>query len=295
MIDIRYHIYSLAAVFFALAVGIVIGTSFAKRSPATQSERATIQRYENSMRIMKREIERASQGATQKEAVAKNSEEFCRAVLPTVAKRRLAWRNVAVVQTGDYDDVLGSVKRALELAGAQVTSITDISRGFPFYDDQKISEVLERCGVEPVEEGKGARDKLWAIIADALRDGKNSYLLSKLEEAGVAKFTGDYDRFNRVIVLVGGASSDKLNTASTVDTQLLAQIERADVTIVGCESTDAASSYVPVWHKMGIATVDNADMAMGQIAMLCALNGERAKFGVKDTADRLVPQSLETK
>ena len=295
MIDIRYHIYSLAAVFFALAVGIVIGTSFSKGSSSTVNERRTITRYENSMRVLKREIENAADECSSREKYAEKSEDFCKSILPIVAKGRLAWRNVAIVQTGDYDDLSGSIKRALELAGATVTSITDISREFKFEDDKKIANVLAECGVIPPTDAKEARNKLFSIITSSLYAAKNTEMLSILEEQGVAKFTGDYDRFNKLVVLVGGSTTEGTSSADDVDTLIIDQLQQAEVNMVGCESTAAVCSYVPVWHKMGIATVDNADSAIGQVALLCALNGERAKFGIKDTADRLTPQTLEIK
>ncbi len=172
MIDIRYHIYSLAAVFFALALGIAIGTSFAKNSSGTTKERRIIQRYENSMWIMKRELEKASCDVAQKEVLAKSSEDFCRAVLPGILTGKLAGRNVAIVQTGDYDDLSGSVKHALELAGATVTTITDISRTFDFDDSHKVACALAACGITPPDDSKQARDKLWSIIADTVYAAK---------------------------------------------------------------------------------------------------------------------------
>ncbi|MGC8862183.1 MAG: copper transporter, partial [Armatimonadota bacterium] len=209
MIDIRYHVYSLAAVFFALAIGIVFGTTFAKSSPSTESERRTIQRYENSMRILKRELEKAAEDAARLEAVARSCEEFCNAALPIIVQGRLQWRNVAIIQTGDYDDVTGSVKRALELAGAHVTSVTSISRAFPFDDEAKIAAVLKSFGAGEGENNK-AKQRLFRIIADTVRAGTYAHLVSKLEAAGVAKFTGTYDKYMRVrmIVLVGGSAAE---------------------------------------------------------------------------------------
>lgn len=295
MIDIRYHIYSLAAVFFALAVGIVIGTSFAKRMPITDTERSTIMRYENSMRLLKREMDMAADDAKRQAEVAKNCEELCRVVLPTVVKERLIWRNVAIVQTGDYDDLSGNVKLVLEMAGARVNSVTDINRSFPFDDDAKISAALINCGVTPPGDPKAARDKLFSILANMLYSGDYQHVLSKLEESGIAKFTGEYNRHNRFIVLVGGATSRTTLSPDYIDTQLIARFMEPDSIVVGCEGTKCEGSYVPIWHKSGIATVDNVDSAIGQIALVCALNGEKAQFGVKDTADRLIPQSLEKK
>ena len=112
MIDIRHHIYSLAAVFLALAVGIMIGTSFAGRSPSGAAGRRTIQRYEGDMRSLRDAILKASGKTAEKEAALKACEQYCRAVMPLAVSDRLYWRNVAVIQTGDDDDLTGSGKKA---------------------------------------------------------------------------------------------------------------------------------------------------------------------------------------
>jgi len=294
LIDIRHHIYSLAAVFLALAVGIMIGTSFAGRSPSSEAGRRTIQRYEGDMRALKDEILKAAGNAASKEAALKACEQYCRAVMPLAVKDRLYWRNVAVVQTGDYDDLTGSVKKALEMAGAQVTCTADISSDFAFGDDAAISQVLVNHGLGSTVDLKADRDKFFRILADTICTGKYPYLVSTLEKAGVAVFGGDCDRSCKMVVMVGGASSDSRNIAQSVDAQLLARFGKLGVTAVGCEASDAASSYVPVWHKSGIATVDNADCAMGQTCLIYALNGETANFGTKPTADRLIPKGVES-
>ncbi|MDH7601852.1 MAG: copper transporter [Armatimonadota bacterium] len=294
MIDIRYHVYSLAAVFFALAVGVVFGTTFAKTSPSSELEKRTILRYENSMRILKREVEKATEGAAKYEALARASEEFCKAILPTVIKGKLEWRNVAIIQTGDYDDLTGSVKQALELAGAQVTSVTTLNRTFPFNDEKKVGSVLTECGIYSETDEQKPLMKIHEIIAGTVTAGTHNHLLDKLESLGVARFEGSYDKYRRVrlVVLVGGSTSESANTANEIDSRLIAALKELGATVVGCESSTAVSSYVPVWHKAGVATVDNADSAIGQTALVYALNGENANFGIKPTADRLIPQSL---
>ena len=293
MIDYRYHIYSLAAVFLALAVGIVIGTSFARSTPPAEMLRKTVRRYEGDMRNLRNEIRKASEKADQAEAFAKTCQDFCKTVLPIVVKGKLAGRNVAIIRTGDYDESEGSIRQALEAAGAQVTGVTIMSRTFPFDDNEKIAEALLECGVTPGEEGVEARDKLFTVIAETISSAKYSNVLPKLEEVGIAQFSGDYYRYNALVVLVGGASTNDTNSAETMDARLIAQFDKLGTTVVGCEGSNAASSYVPEWHKKGIATVDNIETAMGQLALVYALNGENANFGCKETADRLIPQTLE--
>lgn len=279
--------------FLALAIGMVIGSSFAGNSSSNSSGHKTIQRYETDMRQLKDEIIKATQTKEQKAAALKSCQEYCRAVMPLAIDNKLYWRNVAVVQTGDYDDLTGSVKQALEMAGARITCTADISSAFRFANDGAIGQTLFSCGLGTTLDPKADRDKLFRVLAGTICSGKYAYLAAKLEKAGVAVFSGDCDRSSRLVVIVGGASSDTENLSETVDAQLLACFEKLGVTVVGCEVSDAVCSYVPVWHKAGIATVDNADNAMGQTCLVYALNGEVANFGTKETADRLIPKSME--
>ena len=293
MIDVRYHIYSIAAIFLALAVGIVIGTSFAKSFPSDASGRHTIQRYEQDMRTLREAILQAHDTATKREAAAEAWQEYCRAIMPAVVKNKLYWRNVVVVQTGDSDDLTGSVKEALALAGAQVTCTVDIDPTFPFGDNPKISEALIGVGLGSTNDSKADRDRLFTILAETICTGKYPHFIPKLEKAGVATFSGKCDAPCSLVVFVGGASSADASLVQVVDALLAPALEELRATIVGCESSDAKVSYVPVWHKSGIATVDNADNAMGQTSLIYALGGETANFGTKDTADRLIPKSME--
>jgi hypothetical protein len=295
LIDIRSHIYSLAAVFLALAIGMVIGTSFGGNSQSSSSGRKTIQRYETDMRELKGEIIKATQTKEQKSAALKECQEYCRAIMPMAIGDKLYWRNVALVQTGDYDDLTGSVKQALEMAGAQVTCTADINNTFKFSDDPAIRQALTSSGLATTSDPTADREKLFRVLANTISSGRYAYLASSLEKAGVALFSGSCDQPCKLVVIVGGASSDSQNLAQNVDAQLLACFQKLGITVVGCETSGAVLSYVPVWHKAGIATVDNADNAMGQTCLVYALNGEMANFGTKETADRLIPKTLENR
>lgn len=293
MIDIRYHIYSIAAVFLALAIGIVIGTSFARSLPGDTSGRHTIQRYEQDMHTLREVIMEARGTAIKREAAVKAGRDYCHALMPMALKNKLHWRNVAVVQTGDSDDLTGSVKEALTLAGAKVACTVDIDSRFDFANDAKISAALKGLGLGPTYDASADRARLFRILAETVFTGDYSYFVPKLESVGVADFSDDCKTPCGLVVFVGGAQSDKSSMAQAVDAILAPELVAQGAHVVGCEASDAQVSYVPVWHKCGIATVDNADNAMGQICLVYALTGETANFGTKDTADRLIPKSLE--
>ncbi len=171
--------------------------------------------------------------------------------------------------------------------------MADVSSEFRFANDGAISQALTSSGLSTTLDPKADRDKLFRVLANTICSGRYAYLASNLERSGVAVFSGSCDQQSKLVVIIGGASAETQNLAQNVDAQLIACFEKLGVTVVGCETSAVAISYVPVWHKAGIATVDNAENAIGQTCLVYALNGEMANFGTKDTADRFIPKSME--
>ncbi len=294
VIDLRYHVYSLAAVFFALALGIVIGTSFVGK-PADHKQMLEISnRYERSLSAMKSEldVQQKSLHATREDL--DRSDRVLRLLMPLALKDRLLYHNVAIVQTGDYDDLTSDVRTLLESAGAQITSVTKISPSFDFENRDAVAEVLSQINVQPAQR-ENKRTALLHIISDAVTTAKGMEKLPILEEKKVLTLAGDYTRWNKYVVIIGGSASKDTNRPEMVDNPLLDGLLEQNAVVVACEPLDATSSCIPSWKRMRIATVDNADRPAGQVALVCALGGEIAHFGQKRTADRFIPETLETR
>ena len=293
MIDLRYHIYSIAAVFFALAVGIVIGSSFGKGGIYTENERKAIKRYERNMIALKNQINEASKKAAQTEERAKHYDDFGRIVLPILLKDKLEWRNVAIIRTGDNEELSGVVKKTLELAGAAVPSVTEFNLDYDYKNEKKINKILKDNKLPTSEDGQISLETIFRILAENISTTKHANSLKYLEQAEIAVFNGDYNRASGRVVLIGGLKYDNEELPNLIDTKLIKQLQNAGIAVVGVESSNAKSSYISAWKKMGIATIDNIDMPMGQIALVYALLGEKDNFGIKETADRFMPQIME--
>lgn len=298
MIDLRYHIYSLAAVFLALAVGVVIGTSFTSTSPVEQQSgkltrmERMVRRLENDFALVRAEITQKQNQINELQKVVERNETFSRTVLPSVLKNRLAWRNVAIIQTGDYD-VTGQVKTALEQAGARVTSVTKIAKPSLFDNPDLLAATIAKIEFSPADKGEHASTPIVRAIAFSLISARNTEALAAMEQAKLITRSGDYSRWNKMVVLIGGGSRESVNFSEQVDSPLIEELRKMGATVVGCEPSDAVESYVKTYRKTGISTVDNADKSSGQVALVCALAGENGHFGTKPTAEKFLPASIE--
>jgi hypothetical protein len=147
VIDLRYHVYSLAAIFFALAIGIVIGTSFVGK-PADRAQMIRIaQRYDRDIGMMRTEMRKQQNMLRTARDDYGRSEKVCQALMPIIIKDKLLYHNVAIIQTGDYDDLAANLRAIIQSAGGQVTSVTKISPSFDFEDANAVTRATSIAGI----------------------------------------------------------------------------------------------------------------------------------------------------
>lgn len=272
--DLRYHIASLAALFLALGIGILIGTAFVS-SPVVERQTRFIRNLDDKVNDLRRETQET----------VKN-EEALSALLPRLVTGKLAGRRVLVVQTGNYAAAAEQTEQVLRQSGAVVNRIT-------LPDD-----AWRRRGATSAALSEEAR-RLAALLvgptapADLEAFRRDGLLLGTVEEAAP-----------RLVVLVGGAQAPAKTAVAAPgaddasillrarDLPLIRAWLSSGVAVVGVEPLEADVSFIPAYQAEGLATVDNIDRAAGQIALPYALRGEKAAYGMKATAERILPVSL---
>ena len=65
------------------------------------------------------------------------------------------------------------------------------------------------------------------------------------------------------------------------------------VEVVGVEKTSTDPSQVSWFADHGVTSVDDLDLPEGKVALVWALLGAEGRFGVKDSAERLLPPPPE--
>lgn len=110
--DFRYHVASLAAVFLALGIGILIGTAFVG-STVVNRQTAMMNKLSANYAELRKETHEREQ-----------TEQTLQGAVPLLVKDALAHQRVLVVQAGDGREAADEAQKALELAGATVTRET---------------------------------------------------------------------------------------------------------------------------------------------------------------------------
>jgi hypothetical protein len=207
---------------------------------------------------------------------------FSTALVPWLVKGKLVDKRVAIVQTGDYPDTVARVREIVESAGASVTSVTVMDRGFPTRAQTNFGTLLPKLlSVHPdLPKDASALLRLIAIVLS--RGGDRD--LQPLEDERLIRTEGEYGLANDYVIVVGGASQENESRAELLDVPLVGHLREKGLTVVHAEPEAAAISYIPMLKPTDISTIDNADTDIGRIALVLALRGERGHYGVKTTA-----------
>jgi hypothetical protein len=84
-------------------------------------------------------------------------------------------------------------------------------------------------------------------------------------------------------------SAAQSEASAALESGLLAGVAGSGVPAVGAELSATGPSQIPWYKGRGISSVDDLDQLAGQAALDYALAGDRGTFGVKATAEALLP------
>ena len=294
MISLRYHVVSIAAVFLALAVGVVLGASGV--SDRVLSSVST-QRDDLGGQVAHLTAERDALTAQQRAA-----DEFAGRVGPAAVRGLLQGQTVTFVVAGADAADRDAVKGLIEQAGATVTGQLELTDavGDPARADQlrELTSRLLPTGAQlPAASDTGSLvgGLLGGVLltrdgkAQVSRDDANS-VLTGLTTAGFVR-PGDPGAANLVLVLTGGAlSGPDAPDAAAVYARFAAQLDRsgAGAVLAGRSGAAEATGAVGVARAdpqsaAGLSTVDDVQSAAGRVATVLALreqlDGHAGRYG----------------
>ncbi|MGK5682321.1 copper transporter [Actinoplanes sp. URMC 104] len=133
MINFRYHVVSLTAVFLALAIGLVVGTA-ALNGPVADSLKSQISALNKDNSNKRDQI-------NQYREELDRSQDFAAEIAPTVLNGRLTGRKLAVLALPGTDQYADKVIAMLTIAGATVTAKVTVQD--KFFDPAVELELLD--------------------------------------------------------------------------------------------------------------------------------------------------------
>jgi hypothetical protein len=279
----RYHATSLIAVFLALAIGIVIG--------ATLGGDTIDDTRRNLERSLTGNLEDARARADELSGELARAEEFGSRVYPVLVRDQLHGQRIAVVALGGLPgDVSDSIEEALAPTGGHLVGIGVVREPV---DLQALAEDLDKTRFADVAENADTQTAFGVGVGRQLVLGGT--LLERIRGRLFSRASGNFGGLAAVIV-VRDQPQDmgpvQRAEAGRLESGLVEGIAATRATTVGVEDADADPSSVSFFQGNDIASVDDVDLVAGQVATVFALLGAEGSFGVKGSADSLLPDLL---
>lgn len=308
MINFRYHVVSLTAVFLALAIGLVVGTA-ALNGPVADSLRDTV----NALRKDNQQLR--DQVSSLKEEVNRE-EDFVIEAAPRLLANALAGRRILVLTLPSGRDHGEDVIERLRMAGASVTGRIDFQDKFVEPDSNNDLMSIAESAARPTIPTDGLPgnsigvETSSALLAIALLDRSEGTAVSEADREAVLDAYVDAGYLSVVddkisgpaeaVVVVSGPSYIDREAAAK-DAAVVTMVSQfrkvVPLAVAGNGSGDgnlvSAVRGDPALSK-AVSTVDNANTPMGQVAVALAiaeLIGAKkvGHYGLGDGATALLP------
>ncbi len=334
MIDFRYHLVSIVAVFLALAIGIVLGS--------TELQGPTYNLLNQTTAKLQNELDQASSQRDTAQQQADLGENYAQAVQPVVLHNLLAGQRLLIVtEPGAPASVVTAISNAAtQDAGATVTG--QIALQSKFFDNSDTtldglnqinlamsaadnivlntgttyqqqatqaiaSEILTRASGSPGAQQAGVLP-VTSPSASSQQDTSAQTMLGAYANAGFLTISGQPSAAATLAVIVAPQTAPSDGSADPLDQVLVSLAEelaaRSSATVVAGVSADSGpGSPIAVLRASTaaskVSTVDDADFVAGQSVVIQALatqlnGGNPGSYGFANGASAVAPTPAPT-
>jgi hypothetical protein len=304
MISFRYHLVSIVAVFLALAVGVLVGT--------TVLDQGIVNRLQDQTRDLSREAAQLRERVDQLQGKASRYDEFISDLLPGLITGELAGRRVVVVTHEGVDPtVLAEAEAALEAGGAEVVGRFAMTPRLASKDVTTRQELAELLGVS-----LSTTDALTSQAALAVADrlaagaplGDDQDVLADLLFRGFLTSEGgssdlrDVGGPGQAVLVVASSPGRPTVNPGAFSVPLVEELVRIGAPVAAVEGTDSAFRFVEVVRldsqvagSDDLVTVDDVDEAIGRYSLVRGLaelisTGRGGHYGGKDGTTAVAPE-----
>jgi hypothetical protein len=271
MFDLRYHVASLAAVFVALVIGILVGVAMSGKVDDAEK-----QALKSDVNRLQAQLDAASEGR------AKVSREHT--ALRAFIKNAYPMLFVGPVDAG----VMQQIEQAVSDAGGPAPMRL-----------RALKVPIDATNLDGHLDGDLAQyktaglDDLGREFAHELVNGGDTPAWDALTSQLVEEKAGSFRKPVDGVVVARTVKPQSGPTASFLS-GVYAGLGDAAVPAVGVEPSGVSRSAVPTWTEDGMSTVDDIDAPAGRLALALLLAGGSAgNYGLKAAADDGIVPPIE--
>ena len=311
MISFRYHVVTIVAVFIALAVGILMGTTLLDQGLVSDLQHRTTS--------LSNQLNQLTRQAKEAQAQAGLMQSFAMGVRPLLVGGRLAGsRVVLVTEEGVDPSDLNAVRQTLSGpggAGATIEGVLVLGQRLSLNDAQTRQQVAGILGQDSSDTASRLADALARSLALRLANGPPAVagetdLMQSLVDAKLLTLSdaregpGGVGGGNASVVILSGTTTTLGLSPAGFFLPFIQQLVTGGTPAVAAEPSTSTIGFLDAVRaddqvRGRIVTVDDIELVSGQVALVWGLQGLAAgkgggDYGIRCGSCALAPSPLPT-
>lgn len=288
-INMKYYIVSIGAIFIALGIGMLVGFNLNYDQELSKQQATIIEDLDTKFENLKSKNDKLEQDLSSLTKDYDASINYINQNVDKLIADELSEKNIGIISTNENNDYTKNLEDTIVKANGSVSFNISIKNNIN--NLKKIEEASQKIGVEL----KDSKDLIEYII-ESLKSEDASIKLSYLEELGLIKvntLNNTYLNYDSVILAGGHDSKDGEKQFEAIDNILVNKLKEENKYVLGVQQSDAKFSYVDLYAKNKVTTIDNIDEGAGKVSLVLSIKegitGE--KFGRLEGANSLLPEN----
>ena len=287
-INMKYYIVSIGAIFIALGIGMLVGFNLNYDQELSKQQDTIISDLDTKFENLKSKNDKLEKDLDSTTKSYDDSIDYINKNIDKLISNELLEKNIGVISTNENNDYTKDIEDIISKANGSLSFHITINNNI--IDNNKIKEVSQKVGVEL----KDSKDLIEYII-ESLKSEDASIKLAYIEELGIIKINtlnDTYLKYDSVILAGGSSSKDIEKQFEGINNILIDKLKEENKYLIGVQKSEEKFSYLDLYDKYKITTIDNIDEGVGKISLVLSIKegiiGEN--FGRLEESNSLLPK-----
>ena len=286
-INMKYYIVTIAAIFIALGVGILVGFNLNYDQALSKQQSEVLESFNTEFDDLKDKNKNLQSEIELLNGDIEKVKEYVNKNVDVLTKDVLTDKNTGIILTSENNDYSESIEKLITNANGTVSFNIVIKDNIN--DDDKLDSLSKDLN----KTFKTSQDVINYIIS-SLSSVKGYDQLYALENLGVIKINSidekkyqDYDSVVLLGELTGKDIKDKFNAK---EKPLLEVLKEENKYLVAVSQSDKNNEILKLYSENNISTIDNINQGIGEISLTTLLKNQNevGNYGISDLAKELI-------
>ncbi|AZT90396.1 hypothetical protein ELD05_06920 [Caldicellulosiruptor changbaiensis] len=283
-IGVKYFIITIASIFLALGIGIVIGFSLNSEKFVQKQFQQQLNIIDKNLVALKKENDRLSKEIDEYKNQIAQKDKINNALVSAYLKIGKAESTVSLIITStdySYNDLIDFLRKN----GIKINKVIKIKSSFLNIENTEKELSVDFSGY------KFPDDAIKDIAIYSVFDIKSD-LVKKLVEKRYIEENRLLSGISDTIILAGGNTVQN-NNFNKLDRKIVEFLNDIDsLNVIGLQQSYSEINYCEYYKSMGLSTVDNVDEISGRVSLIELIRGNSGNYGTKKGATSIIPTNF---